>query len=177
MNSIVKFEDKEFELVTVDGEPMMTLPQIAGALGTDFQNGSLSKLYASHADEFTPEMTRLIKKGGTRVRVFNREGAWLIGMFARTPKAAAFRKWVITALAEHVDGIAAAVSEPQSLPPLDDLTEEQIAEDIAKLQIVACMAIKRRWFAELTAELEQAKKTIKEQNETLRRIGLMLPTK
>ena len=71
------------------------------------------------------------------------------------------------------NGVAAAVSEPQSLPPLDDLTEEQIA----KLQVAACLAIRRRWFMELSAELEQAKKTIKEQNETLRRIGLMLPTK
>lgn len=176
MNSIVKFEEKEFELVTVDGEPMMTLFQIERALDIS-GSGSVNNIYRRHADEFTPEMTRLIQQGRTQVRVFNREGAWLIGMFARTPKAAAFRKWVITALAEHVDGVAAAVSEPQSLPPLDDLTEEQIAEDIAKLQIVACMAIKRRWFAELTAELEQAKKTIKEQNETLRRIGLMLPTK
>lgn len=174
-NSIVKFEDKEFELVTVDGEPMMTLPQIVCALGASANQAG--NIYTRHADEFTPEMTKLIQQGRTRVRVFNREGAWLIGMFARTPKAAAFRKWVITALAEHVDGVAAAVSEPQSLPPLDDLTEEQIAEDIAKLQIVACMAIKRRWFAELTAELEQAKKTIKEQNETLRRIGAMLPAK
>lgn len=176
MNSIVKFENQEFELVAVDGVPMMTCRQIDDALGMATRNGT-STLYTRHADEFTPEMTRLIQQGRTQVRVFNREGAWLIGMFARTPKAAAFRKWVITALAEHVDGVAAAVSEPQSLPPLDDLTEEQIAEDIAKLQIVACMAIKRRWFAELTAELEEAKKTIKAQNETLRRIGSMLPLK
>ena len=176
MNSIVKFENQEFELVTVDGEPMMTLAQIGRALEAS-EKTNLSKLYTAHAEEFTPEMTRLIKQGGTRVRVFNREGAWLIGMFARTPKAAAFRKWVITALAAHVDGIAATEAEPRSLPPLDDLTEEQIAEDIAKLQLAACMAIRRRWFMELSAELEQAKKTIKEQNETLRRISAMLPVK
>lgn len=176
MNSIVKFEDKEFELVAVDGKPMMTCRQIADALGMASRNGA-ADLYTAHADEFTPEMTRLIKQGGTRVRVFNREGAWLIGMFARTPKAAAFRKWVITALAEHVDGVAAAVSEPQSLPPLDDLTAEKIAQDIADLQLAVCGVIKMKWFAELTAELEQAKKTIKEQNETLRRIGAMLPAK
>ena len=196
MNSIVKFENQEFELVTVDGEPMMTAAQIGRALGTDFQNGSatdgqnvrrsdrqnvgacdVAKIYRRHSEEFTPEMTCIIQQGRTQVRVFNREGAWLIGMFARTPKAAAFRKWVITALAAHVDGIAAAEAEPRALPPLDDLTEEQIAEDIAKLQLAACMAIRRRWFMELSAELEQAKKTIKEQNETLRRIGAMLPAK
>ena len=49
-------------------------------------------------------MTRIVKHGRTRVRVFNREGAWLIGIFARTPIAATFRKWVLVALSEHVDG-------------------------------------------------------------------------
>ena len=173
-NSIVKFENQDIELITVDGQPMMTLSQIAGALGTDFQNGSLSKLYTAHADEFTPEMTRIVKQGRTRVRVFNREGAWLIGMFARTPKAAAFRKWVITALAEHVDGTAA--NEQTALPP-PETKEEKIARKITMLMMAECHIIKSDWFSELTTELEQAKKTIKEQNEKLKKIGLFLAEK
>ena len=168
-NSIVKFENQDIELITVDGQPMMTLPQIAGALGTDFQNGSLSKLYTAHADEFTPEMTRIIKQGRTRVRVFNREGAWLIGMFARTPKAAAFRKWVITALAEHVDGAAA-------LPP-PETKEETIAHKLAILMLAECSIVKSDWFRELTDELKQAKKTIAEKDEALARIREILPLK
>ena len=103
MQNIVKFEEKEFELLNIDGVPMMTCRQIDDALKMATRNGT-STLYTRHSDEFTPEMTRLIKQGRTRVRVFNREGAWLIGMFARTPTAAAFRKWVLTALAAHVDG-------------------------------------------------------------------------
>lgn len=173
-NSIVKFENQDIELITVDGHPMMTLPQIAGALGTDFQNGSLSKLYTAHADEFTPEMTRLVKQGRTRVRVFNREGAWLIGMFARTPKAAAFRKWVITALAEHVDG--ASANGQTALPP-PETKEEKIARKITMLMMAECHIIKSDWFNELTAELEQAKKTIKEQNAALAKIREILPLK
>lgn len=172
-NSIVKFENQDIELITVDGHPMMTLPQIAGALGTDFQNGSLSKLYTAHADEFTPEMTRIIKQGRTRVRVFNREGAWLIGMFARTPKAAAFRKWVITALAEHVDGMSA--NGQTALPPPAETKEEKIARKITMLMMAECQIIKSDWFSELTAELEQAKKTIKEQQETMQKISSFLP--
>ena len=174
-NSIVKFENQDIELITVDGQPMMTLSQIAGALGTDFQNGSLSKLYTAHADEFTPEMTRIVKQGRTRVRVFNREGAWLIGMFARTPKAATFRKWVITALAEHVDG--ASANGQTALPPPARTEEETLARDLAALMLGGCASIKQRWFRELTAELEQAKKTIKEQNEKLKKIGLFLAEK
>ena len=103
MQNIVKFQDKEIELVNIDGAPFMTATQIGSALGIAEQNGC-TKIYNRHADEFTPEMTRIVKHGRTRVRVFNREGAWLIGIFARTPIAATFRKWVLVALGKHVDG-------------------------------------------------------------------------
>lgn len=170
-NSIVKFENQDIELVTVDGQPMMTCRQIADALKMSAQNGA-ADLYNAHADEFTPEMTRIIKQGRTRVRVFNREGAWLIGMFARTPKAAAFRKWVITALAEHVDG--ASANGQTALPP-PETKEEKIARKITMLMMAECHIIKSDWFSELTAELEQAKKTIKEQQETMQKISSFLP--
>lgn len=178
-NSIVKFENQDIELITVDGQPMMTCRQIADAL-TDRQNVGacdcdVTLIYRRHADEFTPEMTRIIKQGRTRVRVFNREGAWLIGMFARTPKAAAFRKWVITALAEHVDGMSA--NGQTALPPPARTEEETLARDLAALMLGGCASIKQRWFRELTAELEQAKKTIKEQNAALAKIREILPLK
>lgn len=50
-------------------------------------------------------MSCLIRRGNTRVRIFNREGAWLIGMFARTPKAAEFRRWVLKVLGNTVDNV------------------------------------------------------------------------
>lgn len=185
-NSIVKFENQDIELITVDGQPMMTAAQIGAALGgTDGQNVrpsdrqnvgacDVAKIYRRNADEFTPEMTRIIKQGRTRVRVFNREGAWLIGMFARTPKAAAFRKWVITALAEHVDGASA---NGQTALPLPETKEEKIARKITILMMAECQIIKSDWFSELTAELEQARKTIKEQNAALAKIREILPLK
>lgn len=133
-NSIVKFENQDIELLNIDGVPMMTCRQIADALSTDFQNGSLTKLYTAHADEFTPEMTRIVKQGRTRVRVFNREGAWLIGMFARTPKAAAFRKWVLTALAAHVDG-AKPVTVAEHTRSLPSGKREIVLSEKAKQEI------------------------------------------
>lgn len=173
-NPIVKFENQDIELITVDGQPMMTLSQIVSALGA--ASNQAAQLYTRHADEFTPEMTRIIKQGRTRVRVFNREGAWLIGMFARTPKAAAFRKWVITALAEHVDGMSA--NGQTALPPPAETKEEKIARKITMLMMAECQIIKSDWFSELTAELEQAKETIKEQQETMQKISSFLsPTK
>ena len=56
MQNIVKFEDKEIELVTIDGVPMMTLSQIVTAL--DASPNQATQLYNRHADEFTPDMTR-----------------------------------------------------------------------------------------------------------------------
>lgn len=185
-NSIVKFENQDIELITVDGQPMMTAAQIGAALGgTDGQNVrpsdrqnvgacDVAKIYRRNADEFTPEMTLIVKQGRTRVRVFNREGAWLIGMFARTPKAAAFRKWVITALAEHVDGTSA--NGQTALPP-PETKEEKIARKITMLMMAECHIIKSDWFSELTTELEQARKTIKEQNAALAKIREILPLK
>lgn len=173
-NSIVKFENQDIELLDIDGVPMMTCRQIDDALEMATRNGT-STLYTRHADEFTPEMTRIVKQGRTQVRVFNREGAWLIGMFARTPKAAAFRKWVLAALAEHVDG--ASANGQTALPPPAETKEEKIARKITLLMMAECQIIKSDWFSELTAELEQARKTIKEQQEKLKKIGLFLAEK
>ena len=131
-NSIVKFENQDIELVTVDGKPMMTLSQIVSALGA--ASNQAAQLYTRHADEFTPEMTRIVKQGRTRVRVFNREGAWLIGMFARTPKAAAFRKWVLTALAAHVDG-AKPVTVAEHQRALPSGKKEIVLSEKAKQEI------------------------------------------
>lgn len=144
MQNIVKFEEKEIELITVDGVPMMTLAQIGRALEASCKT-NLSKLYTAHADEFTEEMTRIVKHGRTRVRVFNREGAWLIGMFARTPKAAAFRKWVLTALAAHVDGADKPVTVSEHTRALPSGKREIVLSEKAKAEIggivKACLGI------------------------------------
>lgn len=146
MKLIVKFEEKEIELVNVGGVPMMTATQIGSALNIIEKNGC-AKIYNRHAEEFTPEMTRIIQQGRTRVRVFNREGAWLIGMFARTPKAAAFRKWVLTALAAHVDGKTAGgeVSVREHTCALPSGKREIVLSEKAKQEIggivKACLGI------------------------------------
>ena len=104
MNNIVQFNDHKIELINHNGQAYMTLPQIEGALGFSNSGKAISNIYNAHKEEFDEEMSCLIKQGRTRVRIFNREGAWLIGMFARTPKAAEFRKWVLKVLGAVVDG-------------------------------------------------------------------------
>ena len=104
MNNIVQFNDHKIELINHNGQAYMTLPQIEGALGFSNSGKAISNIYNAHKSEFDDEMSCLIKHGRTRVRIFNREGAWLIAMFARTPKAAEFRKWVLKVLGAVVDG-------------------------------------------------------------------------
>lgn len=108
MSNIVQFNDHKIELIRHNGQDYMTLSQIGRALEVRENNG-LSKIYNAHKEEFDEEMSCLIKQGRTRVRIFDREGAWLIGMFARTPKAAAFRRWVLKVLKTASDGPAAPV--------------------------------------------------------------------
>lgn len=108
MSNIVQFNDHKIELIRHNGQDYMTLSQIGRALEVRENNG-LSKIYNAHKEEFDEEMSCLIKQGRTRVRIFNREGAWLIGMFARTEKAAAFRRWVLKVLKTASDGPAAPV--------------------------------------------------------------------
>lgn len=108
MSNIVQFYDHKIELIRYNGQDYMTLSQIGRALEVRENNG-LSKIYNAHKEEFDEEMSCLIKQGRTRVRIFNREGAWLIGMFARTEKAAAFRRWVLKVLKTAADGPAAPV--------------------------------------------------------------------
>ena len=98
MNNIVTFNNQNIELIRHNGQSYMALPQIEGALEFAKKGKAISNLYNQHKSEFDEEMSCLIRRGNTRVRIFNREGAWLIGMFARTPKAAEFRRWVLKVL-------------------------------------------------------------------------------
>lgn len=102
----LRFHDITFDLVEhASGEAWLRLGQIAPALGySDPRN--LNALYASNAAEFTDRMTDLVKlptAGGLQeVRIFSLRGAHLLGMFARTERAAEFRRWVLDVLEHQV---------------------------------------------------------------------------
>ena len=77
--------------------------ELARALGYAQEN-SVSRIYRSNADEFTPDMTQLIeitaqsrnsssqKIVDGRCRIFSLRGCHLLAMFARTPVAKEFSK-------------------------------------------------------------------------------------
>ena len=70
-------------------------------------NKSVTNLFNQNSDEFSSGMTMVIESvtsGNYRkkVRVFSLRGAHLIAMFARTPVAKEFRRWVLDILDREV---------------------------------------------------------------------------
>lgn len=110
----LKFDGQEFDVVDHGGQPCLTLADVAAALygkggpqsATPFET-RVRDLYRRHADEFTDTMTATVEMltpgGRQRVRVFSLRGAHLLGMFARTERAKAFRRWVLDVIDHHLD--------------------------------------------------------------------------
>lgn len=131
------FDGTSVEITDHDGAPWLTLSQIVTALGYDTP-AAVTNLYTRNRAEFTPDMTALLRQGRTRVRIFSPRGAHLIGMFARTPRAKAFRRWVLDVLDRPNVGrhalpdLPAPAPEPQ--PPADPITPEVRAAIARRVQ-------------------------------------------
>lgn len=112
----LKFHDQKFTLTHRNGQPWLRGPQIADALGYAHGRQRIQQLYEKHAAEFTDSMTALVKlktKGGEQeVRIFSLRGAHLLGMFARTERAAEFRRWVLDILDADTEGTAQRRAKP-----------------------------------------------------------------
>jgi prophage antirepressor-like protein len=100
-HAVLTFHETALHIVDWKGEPWLRGPQIAGALGYNRED-RLADLYARNAAEFTDGMTEVLDlptAGGVQpVRIFSLRGAHLLGMLARTDRAAEFRRWVLDVL-------------------------------------------------------------------------------
>lgn len=145
MTNLVHFNNHNIELIQYNNQPYMTLHQIGGALEYA-RPDKISTIYNEHKSEFDEEMSCLVRRGNTRVRIFNREGAWLIGMFARTPKAAEFRRWVLKVLGTTVDKVypCGEVNVREHTRSLPSGKKEIVLSEKAKTEIggivKSCMA-------------------------------------
>lgn len=124
MTASLCFNDFTFSPVTRDSQPWFKSSEIARALGYKRED-FLSKLYRKNADEFTPDMTQVVenlaeRRNGVpgnlsdgRARIFSLRGCHLLAMFARTPVAKSFRRWVLDVIEQY--GERVPVSEPVSI--------------------------------------------------------------
>lgn len=105
MNNQLTFKSHIFTPIIINNLPYLGVPQIGEALGYVKGGISVAKIYDSHADEFTPDMSFLTTVdtagGKQQVRVFSLRGCHLLAMFSKTPVAKEFRRWVLDLIESH----------------------------------------------------------------------------
>lgn len=114
MNIVAKtdltFQNFTFNPIVENSQVWLTSTEIAQVLGYS-RTDSVSKLYSRNSDEFTDSMTMTVNMTfnginnslrNKLVRVYSLRGAHLIAMFASTPVAKEFRKWVLDILDREV---------------------------------------------------------------------------
>ena len=155
MSQALTFNEISFTPVTHQNSLWIRAVELARALGYK-RPDILTKLYTKNADEFTPDMTQVIEIVDNtdsvfpiKARIFSLRGCHLLAMFARTPVAKAFRRWVLDVL----DRLAA--KERAALPEVstsDTLTPEQQAQLQAIVAAKAGMVpatLRRKAFQEI----------------------------
>ncbi|QQF85781.1 Bro-N domain-containing protein [Histophilus somni] len=133
------FQNTTLSVINQNNKTFLTSSELGKALQYANPLQSVTNLYNSNADEFTPEMTALIEMqtngGKQQVRIFSLRGAHLIAMFARTKVAKAFRKWVLDILDRETNQ-PKQLTLPEPKPRgilLDEEAFYVVAKAIAKL--------------------------------------------
>jgi prophage antirepressor-like protein len=139
--AILKFEENQFDVVDRSGQPWLRGMQVASALGYKNPSADIRNLFDRNADEFTEQMTTLVKLstagGEQEVRIFSLRGCHLLAMLARTDKAKAFRRWVLDIL----DGLQ---REPDLSADLIGLIRDVVNTQNKTLELINSLTSKRR---------------------------------
>ncbi|MDR5777659.1 MULTISPECIES: Bro-N domain-containing protein [unclassified Caballeronia] len=111
----LSFQSYRFDVIDREGLRWLSLRQIGVALGYANPH-KVQQVFERNAAEFTDSMTAVVTLptagGDQQVRIFSLRGAHLLGMLARTSKAAAFRRWVLDLLERE----AQTAESPQARP-------------------------------------------------------------
>lgn len=153
MSQALCFNDFTFSTITRDNQPWFRSSELAHALGYKDEN-SVRRIYERNADEFTENMTQVVENLDTvnltvRIRIFSLRGCHLLAMFARTPVAKAFRRWVLDVIEQYGDRVP--VAHPVTLNDAP-ISPEQRAELKLIVDSKAGMvpkAVQRRAYKEI----------------------------
>lgn len=114
----VIFNDKELSIIDKDGQQWLTATDIAKALGYA-STDSIIRLYNRNKADFDSSMTCTVNLTvqGQRYekRIFNKRGAQLIALMAKTKPARDFRKFVLDTLEAGATPQATAIDSPDSV--------------------------------------------------------------
>lgn len=124
MTTALTFNDVVLSPIPHQNSLWIRAVELAKALGFKREDQA-AKIYRSHADEFTPDMAQLVEITGNansafpvKSLIFSLRGCHLVAMFARTPVAKAFRRWVLDVL----DKLDAEQHATLTSPTPDDFT-------------------------------------------------------
>lgn len=124
MTTALTFNDVVLSPIPHQNSLWIRAVELAKALGFKREDQA-AKIYRSHADEFTPDMAQLVEITDNansafpvKSLIFSLRGCHLVAMFARTPVAKAFRRWVLDVL----DKLDAEQHAALSSPTPDDFT-------------------------------------------------------
>ena len=158
MSQSLTFNDITLTPVTHQNSLWIRATELARALGYSSEN-LVSRIYKRNAEEFTEDMTQVIEISAEdrfgllgsagRCRIFSLRGCHLLAMFARTPVAKAFRRWVLDVLDRLAAEERAALPE---VPTSETLTPEQQAQLQAIVQAKMGMlpkAVQRKAYKEV----------------------------
>lgn len=120
MTTQLVFKSRVLDVVEHNSELWFTSAELAKALQYK-KTDAITQIYTRNLDEFTSQMSttlnlRVVRKTGTvemNNRIFSLRGAHLIAMFANTPIAKEFRKWVLDILDREV-GHPQPVYQPEA---------------------------------------------------------------
>lgn len=106
MKSQLAFHETKFTPVKRNNQIWLTAVEIAQALGYK-KSDAVTQIYDRNSDEFRDDMAETLNLSASgnyqkTVRIFFLRGAHLIAMFARTPVAKEFRRWVLDILDKEV---------------------------------------------------------------------------
>lgn len=125
MNTQLTFKSHIPEAIEHDGKFWFTAATLAKAL--EYSRGDhVTRIYNRNADEFSPCMTCIVENVKltlpvkstsyrnirTKTRVFSMRSAHLIAMFASTPVAKGFRKWILDLLEREESPVQQQSFEP-----------------------------------------------------------------
>ena len=121
MTTALTFNDVTLSPITYQNSPWIRSVELARALGYSSEK-SVSNIYNRNQDEFSNDMSVVINLSTTDnpapSRIFSLRGCHLVAMFARTPVAKAFRRWVLDVL----DKLDAEQRAASSSPTPEDFT-------------------------------------------------------
>ncbi len=113
------FRNTTFNPISRNGQIWLTAGELGRALGYA-DDKAVQRIHSRHVEEFSNTMAGVVKLatpgGAQETRVFSLRGAHLVAMFARTPVAAEFRRWVLDILDREA---GAPVQAPAPRQPLD----------------------------------------------------------